>query len=253
MTTLAWIVVGCASLPAPSDRPTSTALDGVDVVGDPDVTLVGEVFLDLGWPSEHRDGCLTIHDGAGHVELVSEEPWTARREPATGWFEITDDAGTIVAREHRLATVRGAFLDRPGCREGRLFRVDEITPLVASGDATLHVEVVLPDGPIFVEGSVNVVRVLVDGEPAFQEPVESGRSTAVPAGPIRVVDFQKACNGNCEDAYGFDLACEIELDLPPAAAATLTVTLTADGCTPEVTSDGSAAGPHAPPFWMGGP
>ena len=253
MIALAAVVIGCASPPAASDVPTSTVLDGVDVVGDPDVTLVGEVFLDLAWPSEHRDGCLTIDDGAGHVELVSDESWIARRESATGWFEIADDAGTIVAREHQLVNVRGAFLDRPGCREGRLFRVDEITPLAAAGPATLQVEVLLPDGPIFVEGSVNVVRVLVDGEPAFQEPVESGQSIAVPAGPIRVVDFQKACNGNCQDAYGFDLACEIELDLAPGSAATLSVTLVDGGCTSRVRTDEAASRARAAIPWTAGP
>jgi hypothetical protein len=239
MIALAGIAIGCASTPAATDRPTGTALDGLDVAGDPDVTLVGEAFLDLAWPSEYRDGCLTIHDGTGHVEIVSEEPWTARRDEA-GWFEIADGAGTVVAREHRVVTVRGAFLDSQGCREGRLFRVDEITPLVASGAATLHVEVVLPDGPVFVEGSVNVVRVLVDGEPAFQEPVASGQSIAVPAGPIRVVDFQKACNGNCQEAYGSELECEVALDLAPGSAATLRVTLVADGCSSEVTTDRAA-------------
>jgi hypothetical protein len=245
MTAVAWTLVACAVTPPGTDPPSRPPLDGVDVVGDPDITLVGEVFLDLAWPSEHRDGCLSIDDGSGHVEIVSDESWTVARDDATGWFDVTDEAGTIVGREHRLVRVRGDFLNRPGCREGRLFRVDEISPLVPAGEATLRIEVTYHPDLVFVEGSVNVVRVLAAGQPLFQEPVEPGRSVAIPAGPIRVIDFQKPCSGNCQQAYGSELPCSIPLDLEPGEVATVSLALTTEGCTSEVRTESAAAGRHA--------
>ena len=243
------LVSGCgANMPSPTQTDSQRSLPAatLSTPGEastlPGEALTGEVFLDLAWPSRFRDGCLSLHDGTGHIEIVSTSEWHLQRDPQTLWFEVVDGDGAIILAEHRVATVRGRFLDEPGCREGRLFEVMHVDEPPETS-AWLNVEVAYGEGAGFEEGAVNVVRVLRDGIPIIQEPVPTGGRLAVPAGPITVVDYQKPCSANCSSAYGEALPCEVELELARAEEMTLTAVLTPDaehGCVPVVRPGGPA-------------
>lgn len=206
--------------------------------------ITGEVVFDGGWPSEYREGCLSIVEAERNpldrdfVELITADEWTMTHDAETGWFEIRDATDTIIVREHRLATVIGRRLEGPGCREGTLFEVTGFEPPPKTA-ATLYVEVVGGIGSS--EGSVNVVRILDDdGRPLMQQPVGGGERVEIPAGEITILDFQKSCDGNCGMAYGAYAPCEEDLDVEPGDELTITIILDLGGCE-LLTRDGVAA------------
>lgn len=219
------ILAGCAARgdATPSAVAPSAVAPSVVEDGGSEDRVTGEVVFDGGWPSEYREGCLSILDGKEFVELVTSDDWFMTRDSVSGWFDIRDVDDEILMREHRLVTVTGRFLERPGCREGTLFEVTGFEPPPQTA-AALHVEVV--GGLGFSEGSVNVVRISDDaGKPLMQQPLAAGENMEIPSGSLTLLDYQKGCDGNCGTAYGAEAQCETHLDVSPGDVITVSVLL----------------------------
>lgn len=220
------LVAGCSTNEEPTSENRSARASVTAPVTSTE-SLRGEPLFDPAWPSNYREGCLTLSTGSVHTEIITSDEWHMARDVEHGWFEVRDGSGQALFREHHLVTLTGRFVADDGCREtGLVFEVTGVE-VPAPVDAVLHVEVV--GGIGLVEGSLNMVQIQADdGASLIQAPVGPGEHVEIPSGGVRLVIDQRPCSGNCGMASGSEAPCETGFETKPGEEITITVLLSSE-------------------------